>query len=102
MAQAILEFAEENDVQRLTPDQVKTISGKGVQAFVQGVELLVGSRRLLEEQGVFLPAATPKIPRGCTGVYTAVEGRLIRPDRPVRHPAGRGGGDDRRAQGLGD
>lgn len=77
VAKAILEFAEENDVQRLTPDQVKTISGKGVQAFVQGVEILVGSRRLLEEQGVFLPAATPKIPRGCTGVYTAVEGRLI-------------------------
>ncbi len=52
LSKAIMEYGKENSVQIFETDDFLYISGKGIKCFVNGNEVLVGSRELLEENGI--------------------------------------------------
>ena len=60
--------------------EFQMLPGRGLQAKLDGQEVLAGSRTLLEERGIPLPpgteeAAAPYFEQGCTLIYLAVQGR---------------------------
>ncbi|WP_227938110.1 heavy metal translocating P-type ATPase [Alkalihalobacillus deserti] len=52
LARAIVNYAEEHDISLLSVDQFEAIPGHGVKAIVQEKNLLVGTRKLLEDSNV--------------------------------------------------
>jgi Cd2+/Zn2+-exporting ATPase/Cu+-exporting ATPase len=56
VAAAVRQAARERGLEPPAPDTFKALAGLGVQAHWNGTRLLVGSRQLLEEQGIPLPS----------------------------------------------
>jgi P-type Cu+ transporter len=54
LGQAIVQAANEAGLSPAEPERFEAVAGKGVAATVAGCEVLVGTRRLLEERGVAL------------------------------------------------
>ncbi|ELZ19228.1 heavy metal translocating P-type ATPase [Natrinema limicola] len=80
LAQAIVEGAEERGLDPVTPDEFENIPGQGVRATVEGREVLVGNRRLLEGEGVDPAPAADEMERlereGKTAMLVAVDGAV--------------------------
>jgi Cu+-exporting ATPase len=80
LGRAIVEQAEAREAALADPEQFQAIRGKGVQATVDGQRVLVGSRRLMEENDVD-PAPLEETLRSLendakTAMLVAVDGRL--------------------------
>lgn len=52
LGRAIVEHAKSNNLDLTDPDEFEAIRGKGVSARVEGKHILVGSRRLMQENGI--------------------------------------------------
>jgi len=80
LAQAIVEGAEERGLEPTTPDEFENVPGHGVRATVEGREVLVGNRRLLESEGVDPSPAADEMERleheGKTAMLVAVDGAV--------------------------
>ncbi len=80
IAQSIVRAAHERRLSLPSASDFQALPGKGAKATVEGVQLFVGNRALMEEIG----AAVPEDPhlaalgqQGKTVVYAATEGRLL-------------------------
>ncbi|WP_198411178.1 heavy metal translocating P-type ATPase [Marinimicrobium alkaliphilum] len=80
IARAIVEGAQERDVKPADVQQFKSEAARGVSGDVDGKQVLIGNRRLLDEQGVeglqALQASLEKLENeGRTSVIVAVDGK---------------------------
>lgn len=79
LAQAIVEGAREPNLPLPVVESFKAITGKGIQATVEGRQLLVGNRRLLEEAGIdtsrLQDQAAMLAENGRTPMYVAIDGK---------------------------
>jgi P-type Cu+ transporter len=82
LGQAIVDGAKERGVAAPEPQEFDSVTGGGLRAFVDGSQLLVGTRRLLREAGIDDRPLEEKAARleaeGKTAILVAVDG----------HPAG--------------
>jgi Cu+-exporting ATPase len=80
LAQAIVAGAEERGLELSDPDAFENVPGQGVRATVDGREVLVGNRRLLEEHGVDPAPAADEMERleqeGKTAMLVAADGEV--------------------------
>jgi len=78
LGRAILEGADRKDLDLLEPKGFRAFAGHGVQATVDGTDVLVGSRRLMGARKVDVSALTEKgdalSAEGKTPVYAAFDG----------------------------
>ena len=81
LAEAIVERAKMEGVEIAEPERFEVIAGKGVVAEVNGNRILVGSRKLLEENGVNFDGIEQVLfqfeKEGKTAVLVAKNGRVI-------------------------
>ncbi|WP_226004713.1 heavy metal translocating P-type ATPase [Natrinema salinisoli] len=81
LAQAIVAGAEERGLELSDPDEFENVPGQGVRATVDGREVLVGNRRLLEENGVDPSSAGDEMERleqeGKTAMLVAADGEVV-------------------------
>ncbi len=87
IAQSVLAHAAEYGISPETAENVREIAGKGICSSYHGKEVLCGSRRLLEEQGI----TVPEITETGTHVHAAADGTylgcLVLSDLPKNHAA---------------
>ncbi|MGQ3412911.1 heavy metal translocating P-type ATPase [Natrinema sp. LN54] len=80
LAQAIVEGAEERGLELSDPEDFENVPGQGVRATLEGREVLVGNRRLLEARGVDPAPAEDEMERleseGKTAMLVAVDGAV--------------------------
>ncbi|WP_435551045.1 heavy metal translocating P-type ATPase [Natrinema sp. CGMCC1.2065] len=80
LAQAIVEGAEERGLELADPEEFENVPGQGVRTTVEGREVLVGNRRLLEGEGVDPAPAAAEMERlereGKTAMLVAVDGAV--------------------------
>lgn len=75
LASAVREEATRRGLQVTVPEAFEALPGRGLRATVDGVELLVGSARLLQEQGIEPDARGEALmARGLTLMYVARDG----------------------------
>ncbi|WP_424019057.1 heavy metal translocating P-type ATPase [Halorientalis pallida] len=81
LAEAIVAGARERDLDPAEPDEFENVPGQGVRATTDHGEVLVGNRRLLEDEGVDPTPAAETMERleseGKTAMLVAVEGDLV-------------------------
>ncbi len=81
LAKAVVQTARERDVALAEAAEFQNLSGKGIQARVDGATILVGSARFLAESGVSLdtyrPAFAEREARAQTVIGVARDGRFI-------------------------
>ncbi len=81
LGRAVVEKAQELGIELLEPREFEAVRGQGVKALVDGREVLVGSRRFLQERGVDPSPMEEEIKRqeeeGHTVMLVAVEGKLL-------------------------
>ena len=79
LAEAIVHQSESDEVPRLDAESFENVPGHGAVATVQGRKVLVGNRRLMEDNGVELGSLTARreelAASGRTVVVVAVDGR---------------------------
>ena len=79
LGQAIVEGAAERGIQLAEPGDFQSITGKGIQVTVEGREVLVGNRRLLDDAGIdtgqMEPRAEELAEHGKTPMFVAVDGK---------------------------
>ncbi|OLZ42485.1 ATPase P [Natrinema saccharevitans] len=80
LAQAIVEGAAERGLELADPEDFENVPGRGVRTTVEGREVLVGNRRLLEGEGVDPAPAAEEMERlereGKTAMLVAVDGAV--------------------------
>ena len=80
LARAVLAEAERQALDLPEPEEFQAVPGRGVQATVEGRRVLVGSRRLLEEDGVDPASLAHRVEGlesgGRTVLWVAVDGRV--------------------------
>ncbi|ELY85246.1 heavy metal translocating P-type ATPase [Natrinema altunense] len=80
LAQAIVDGAEERGLELSDPDEFENVPGQGVRTTVEGRDVLVGNRRLLEGAGVDPAPAAGEMERlereGKTAMLVAVDGAV--------------------------
>ena len=72
IAQSITEESRERGLTWTRPESLREIPGRGIRAVLEGREVLVGSRKLLEENGISCPEQEEKYG---TWVFVAVSGQ---------------------------
>ena len=81
LAQAIVEGARARGVALTPAEAFDSIPGLGVQARVDGVQVLIGNRRLMDREDVDLGALPSEAERlaadGKTAMYVAAQGRVL-------------------------
>ncbi len=80
LAEAVVNGARDRELSLVEPEDFEAIIGHGVRALVQGHEVHIGNRRLMERIGVAPDAADAHVDRladlGRTAMFVAVDGRL--------------------------
>ncbi|PSQ52467.1 heavy metal translocating P-type ATPase [Halobacteriales archaeon SW_8_65_20] len=80
LARAVVEGAEERDVDLTDPDGFENVPGHGIRATIDEREVLVGNRKLLRENGIDPEPAAETMERlerdGKTAMLVAADGRL--------------------------
>ncbi|GGO00327.1 heavy metal translocating P-type ATPase [Saccharibacillus kuerlensis] len=80
LAEALVRGAGERGVTLPQADRFESLPGYGIRAMVNGTEVLVGTRRLLQQNGIDASAALPDMERleseGKTAMLAAADGRL--------------------------
>jgi Cu+-exporting ATPase len=78
LGRAIVRGAEERGIGLLEPGEFQSVTGRGIEATVDGRGVLVGTRQLLAERGVDTAVleheGAPLSEQGKTAIYAAVEG----------------------------
>jgi P-type Cu+ transporter len=78
LARAIVAAAEEKHLPLSTPSEFRATSGRGVEGFVSGKRVIVGTASFLREQGIEQQAVDPQQnSSAATPVYVAVDGRPV-------------------------
>jgi Cu+-exporting ATPase len=81
LARAIVEGAQDRGLDVADPDEFETVPGHGIRAPVEGREVLVGNRKLLEDHGVDPAPAEDTMERfeneGKTSMLVAIDGELV-------------------------
>jgi len=80
IAQSIVRAAQERGLPLSSASDFQAVPGKGAKATVEGVQLFVGNRALMEQIGVAVPEdphLATLAQQGKTVVYAATEGRLL-------------------------
>jgi Cu+-exporting ATPase len=82
LARAIVAAAEEKHLPLSTPSEFRATSGRGVEGFVSGKRVIVGTASFLREQGIEIPAEQQATDpqqnsSAVTPVYVAVDGRPV-------------------------
>lgn len=79
LGQAIIQGAEERGLELAEPSQFQSVTGKGIQVTVDGRQVLVGNRRLLDDAGIETGVLEQEAERlaveGKTPMFVAVDGR---------------------------
>ncbi|MBE1441690.1 heavy metal translocating P-type ATPase [Paenibacillus sp. OAS669] len=80
LAEAIVEGIREKGLELFEPEQFEAIPGYGIRAIVTGKEILVGTRKLLEREGVSYAEALKEMEQleaeGKTAMLIAIGGRF--------------------------
>ncbi|GHV73824.1 copper-translocating P-type ATPase [Spirochaetia bacterium] len=80
LGQAIVNDAEEKGLEFFTVDSFESLTGRGIEALINGAKTLVGNRKLMDERGVSLVELEQDSDRlageGKTPMYAALEGKL--------------------------
>lgn len=80
LGQSIVRAAEERGQQLASADNFSAVPGQGISATLAGREVLVGNRRLMQQQGIdlaeFLPQLEGLEEGGKTAMLAAVDGQL--------------------------
>ncbi|MBQ7979333.1 MAG: cation-translocating P-type ATPase [Candidatus Methanomethylophilaceae archaeon] len=79
LAKAFVSFADKEDVKHARPESFKMTIGRGITAKVDGKEVLVGNRKMMEEAGLTIPAdilerSEDLYAKGCTVVFVSMDG----------------------------
>ena len=81
LATAICEYADKLKIEYISPEEFKTLSGKGAQAIIHGKQILVGKRELLFEKGIstekFADDFTRFVSDGKSISFIAVDGECV-------------------------
>jgi len=81
LGEAIVRGAKENNIDIKEITNFNSVTGKGVKAEVEGKEVLVGSRKLMEEAGIATTDFEAELKRleneAKTAMLAAVEGRML-------------------------
>jgi Cu+-exporting ATPase len=79
LGQAIIQGARDKRLELTEPGEFQSVTGKGIQVAVDGRQVLVGNRRLLDDAGIETAALEEQAERlaaeGKTPMFTAVDGR---------------------------
>lgn len=79
LAQAIVIGARERDLRLSEPSQFDSITGKGIRAVVDGHEILIGNRRLLDDASIDISGLADRMDRlaeaGRTPMLVALDGQ---------------------------
>ncbi|HEY8444316.1 MAG TPA: heavy metal translocating P-type ATPase [Clostridia bacterium] len=76
LAQALVEYAVKEGGAALEPEKFSSIAGKGVKAYVGGVEILAGNQKLMLENEVDIKDYIDYSKKGGTAVYMSADGVL--------------------------
>ncbi|MBS4219759.1 cation-translocating P-type ATPase [Bacillus sp. FJAT-49711] len=96
LGQTIVKEAKERNLSLSNePEQVKVIKGHGIKAFIDGKQLDIGNRKLMEQNSIVLPNvmntyATDREKQGNTAIFVAINGKvegIISIADPIRHDA---------------
>ncbi|GGS09080.1 copper-translocating P-type ATPase [Deinococcus sedimenti] len=81
LAEAIVKGAQDRGVEVVPPDAFDSVPGHGVQATVEGRQVLIGNRKLMDREGVALGSLPGDVDRlaadGKTAMYVAADGRAL-------------------------
>jgi len=81
IARAIVEGAEEKNLELLSPEDFKAVPGRGIEALVGGKRVLAGNAKLMEENAIDISAsqkdAESLSSTGRSLMFLAVDGRLV-------------------------
>lgn len=81
LGQAIIDYAEQSQIDLKTADDAGAIPGKGIAGKIECKPVMAGNRRLLEEEGIDLSKAQAQLEdlsyRGRTQVLAVVDGKLV-------------------------
>ncbi|WAA11996.1 heavy metal translocating P-type ATPase [Fervidibacillus halotolerans] len=80
LAEAIVEGIREKGISLFEPDQFHAIPGFGIESIVQGKKVLVGTRRLMGENGIEFRDVSAKVEQlekdGKTVMFVAIDGQF--------------------------
>ncbi|SDN31073.1 heavy metal translocating P-type ATPase [Alkalicoccus daliensis] len=80
LGEAVVHYAKENNYQLFKPDSFQAVPGHGIEGALSGRAVLVGSRKLMKENGVNLSGAESQAETweadGKTVIFTAVDARI--------------------------
>jgi len=80
LGEAIVRRAEKENLQILEADNFKAIPGHGIEVTIEGVNVLIGNRKLMDERGVLLGELAIQSDRladeGKTPMYVAVNNKI--------------------------
>jgi Cu+-exporting ATPase len=81
LATAIVDGATERDLEVVEPESFENVPGHGIRATVEGSEVLVGNRALLDDAGVDVAGVTDVLESlesaGKTAMLVAVDGHVV-------------------------
>jgi Cu+-exporting ATPase len=81
LGQAIIQGARDRGLELAEPSEFQSVTGKGIDVTVDGHQVLVGNRRLLDDAGIETAALEKEADRlaaeGKTPVFAAVDGRPV-------------------------
>lgn len=82
LSEALIKFSEGKEIKILPVNDFKAIEGKGVEATVEGIEILIGSRNLLNERHTMKCAeldieAAKLAEEGNSSVYISLDGKHV-------------------------
>ena len=79
LGQAIIQGARDKGLELAEPEEFQSVTGKGIQVTVDGRQVLVGNRRLLDDAGIETGALEEQAERlaaeGKTPMFVAVDGK---------------------------
>ena len=79
LGQAIIQGAKDKGLELVEPGEFQSVTGKGIQVAVDGHQVLVGNRRLLDDAGIDTGALEEQAERlaaeGKTPMFAAVDGK---------------------------
>lgn len=81
LGQAIVVGAQKKEMELLKADNFHSITGRGIEASINGQTVLAGNRKLMDESGISLKTLEADCDRlaseGKTPMYVAIDGKLV-------------------------
>ncbi|WDV48292.1 copper-translocating P-type ATPase [Clostridiaceae bacterium M8S5] len=81
LSKAVIEKAKDMNIELEEPEEFKAIPGKGIESIVDGVNIVIGNRKLMEMKDINIDAVSKDITelqnQGKTAIIVAKEGQVI-------------------------